>query len=442
MKPIIHLQQPKRNYKLLTMIAAFLYIVEYHFIYEQFIAVYYSYAKINYSPISSNGYLALILQAFLPIIFFKGIKNISSFYSFFIYIFVYIPFVDALHTCGIPESISFSYGIVFFICMSLLFITDSLYIGKHHINKARKLLPFSFFEASVLVVLIFCIIINLPNMTFVNFLSDSSDLYEKRAAYSSSGSFKIAYYLVLWLAHFLLPFLSVVYITNKKYLKLVAVIVASILVYMINMQKATFIIPILIIIAYYLYLKFQKIFINYVPILVILIIGGVSLLLFHNLSNPVIFEIAAIFIMRTQCIEGMEFDRYIHFFEVANNPKTHYTHINIINKLIDAYPYPESIGRMVAGDGGNSNATFWLMDGVAAEGILGVVLITIIFVITKGYLNSIGLKFNYMIVVFSLLFIFAATANVSFFTVILSDGLLIGILTYYFVNIPLPKNHH
>lgn len=33
---------------------------------------------------------------------------------------------------------------------------------------------------------------------------------------------------------------------------------------------------------------------------------------------------------------------------------------------------------MVAGDGSNSNAIFWLMDGVASCGIYGVVIISVI----------------------------------------------------------------
>lgn len=441
MDPVIY-QNTQQNYKfrLLTMAIVILYIMEYHFVYENFIAKYFSYANINYSLLTSRSYFSLIIQAFLPFLFFKGAISISSLYSFFIYILVYIPIVNALYTCGIPTAISKPYGLVFFICMSLFFITDKLYLGKRHINRERRGISFGFFEIVSLVMLLFCILINRNNMTFVNFLSDSSDLYEMRAAYISSGKYRIAYYFVLWLAHFILPLLSVVYIANKSYLKLFIVMIASILVYMINMQKATFIIPILIVIVYYIYNRFEEALSSFIPILSILLLGGVSYLLYSNSGNPIVFRLAAIFIMRSQCIEGMEFDRYIHFFEMSNNPPTHYTHIGLINKLTGAYPYPESIGRMVAGDGGNSNATFWLMDGVAADGMLGVLLVSILFIIVKGYLNTIGLKYNYIVVVFSLLYVFSATANVSLFTVILSEGLLLALLTFCFVEIPIPRN--
>ena len=436
----INKQQPSNSLRLLTVIITVLYVIEYHYIYENFVAFYFGYADINYQTLKDGRYLPLILQASLPIVFFKGVRNFSSFFSFFIYVLVYIPFVDALYTCGLPDSISTPYGVLFFLCMSLFFITDDISIGRRFVVRNKRLIPFHVFELITVGILLICVISNIGNMTFVNFLTDASDLYEKRAEYTSSGLSRIIFYFVLWLAHFLLPFLSVVYITNKKYVKLSVVILASVLVYMINMQKATIIIPILIVLAYSFYRKFEKSLIKIIPSAFIVLLLTLSLFLYLKSDIPLLFGIAAIFIMRTQCIEGMEFDRYMHFFEVENNPVTNYSHIGIINSITNSYPYPESIGRMVAGDVGNANATFWLMDGVAAGGLVGVVVISFVFIIIKGFFNSIGKKYNYMIVIFSMLFVFSAAANVSLFTVLLSEGFIVAYLTYVFVKIPLPKS--
>ncbi len=428
------LSYKKDQHRLLTIIVVVLYIVEYHFIYENFVAAFFGYADISYVGIPRSYVPLYIIQAAIPIIFFRGVNNVASFFSFFIYILVYVPFVDALYGCGFPSSITIPYGIVFFIAMCLFFITDGISIGKRLINNKSKL-SFRSFEIIVIAILAVCIVANIGNMKFVNFLAADSDLYERRAAYAGRG-FKVIYYLVLWLGKFLLPLLSLIYIKSKKYIKLLIVLFASILIYMINMQKATLIIPLLIVVAYSLYHKRERVFINYIPIIFAGLLGLFSLLLYSFSSNPIVFSIAAIFIMRTQCIEGMEFDRYIRFFEVSDNPVTHYSHIGIINKITGLYPYPDSIGRMVAGDGSNSNATFWLMDGVAAEGLLGVIIVSVFFILVKSLINSTGIKYDYIVVIFSLLFVFSSFVNVSLFTAFFSGGLLVAFLTYSFVDIP------
>ena len=410
-------------------------MLEYHFVYKNFVAFYYSYADINYQQVSDSVLLPLVIQATLPVLFFKGVKNISSFFSFFIYVLVYIPFVDSLYTCGLPSSTSLVYGVVFFACMSMFFLTDNVFLAKKLVSDKHAVISFRTFELIVAILLFASLFVNRGNMTFVNFLDDASDLYERRAAYSSRLDMRVFYYIVLWLSHFLLPLLSVIYIKEKKYIKLILVIAASVLVYMINMQKATFIMPLVIVVAYILYKMRERFFVKYVPILFLLALASVSILLFSYSDNPSVFSIAAVFIMRSQCIEGMELDRYMHFFEMSNHPYTHYTHIGLINKLTGLYPYSESIGRVVAGDGGNSNGTFWLMDGVAADGFLGVIIISLVFILIKGLLNSIGQKYDYMVVIFSLLYVFTSCANVSLFTSLISGGLLIALLTFYFVDI-------
>ena len=425
-----------KRHTLLTIIVVLLYIVEYHFVYEHFVADWFGYTDIHYYPLSTGRFFPLLIQAALPVIFFRGINGISSFFSFFIYVLVYIPFVDSLYTCGLPSAISSVYGIVFLLCMSAFFITDRLYIAKTVVFKTKKFISLHSLELFILVAFFLCVFVNRGNITFVNFLSDSSEMYERRASYATSLNYRFVYYLVLWLSRFFIPFLSVIYIQRKKYIKLAIVVAASVVVYMINMQKATLVIPLLIVVAYLLYHSMEKFFVNYIPILFLLVIGISSLILYSYSETSLGFTLGTIFIMRAQCIEGMELDRYMHFFAVGDHPVTHYTHISLINKLTGLYPYNESIGRVVAGDGGNSNATFWLMDGVAAEGVLGVIIISILFIIVKGIINSIGLKYDYMIVVFSLLSIFSTCANVSLFTTILSGGLLIAYLTYIFIDIP------
>ena len=426
----------------ITIIIAFFYVVEYHYVYKEFVYAFYSYGNIHYSEISNIQYLELLLQAIVPVVFYRGSSNLASLFSFFTYLFIYIPFVNALYVVGLPSYVSFSYGMVFFMSMCFIFLSDRLYLGIGVFRNGRKKIPFVTFEIIIAILVMICVLSNINNMAFVNFLADDNDLYERRAMYHSNSMATIIYYFVCWLSHFIIPFLAVVYYKNRHYFKLIIVIMCSILMYMINMQKASLVVPILSILGYAGFRFFKKLNMSYFHVYTMLLVGIFSFFLYVNSSTPIYFSLAALFIMRTQCIEGMQFDRYMDFFEIHDNPVTHYTHIGIVNKLTGAYPYgTSSIGQMVAGDGGNSNACFWLMDGVAAEGVFGVIVVTVLFIIMKGYINSIGLRYNYIPCFFTMIFVITTIMNTSLFTSIITGGLIIAYLTYALVEIPsLDKN--
>ena len=422
---------------LITLLVTLLYVIEYHHVYKEFVYTYFSYSDIHYFDINFTQYYELLMMAVFPVVFYRGSVNLASLFSFFTYLFVYIPFVDALFVAGLPSSITFAYGLTFLVCMCMMFISDKLCLGKKLFIRGKKKMPFSTFEIISVFLIVVCVASNINNMAFVNFFAEDNDLYERRAMYHSSSMAKIVFYIVSWLAHFILPFLAVIYYRAKNYWKVIIVLFCSIIMYMINMQKASLAIPFLSMLGYAGYSYWKKLNSSYLHVYVMILVGLLSYLLFINSSSPIYFGLAVVFIMRTQCIEGMQLDRYMNFFEVHNNPVTHYTHIGVVNTLTGAYPYGDaSIGQMVAGDGSNSNATFWLMDGVAAEGVLGVIFVTVLFIIMKGYVNSIGIKYNYVACFFTMVYVITSFMNTSLFTSIITGGLIIAYLTYAYVEMP------
>ena len=76
------------------------------------------------------------------------------------------------------------------------------------------------------------------------------------------------------------------------------------------------------------------------------------------------------------------------------------------------------------------------MDGVAAEGVLGVIFVTVLFIIMKGYVNSIGIKYNYVACFFTMVYVITSFMNTSLFTSIITGGLIIAYLTYAYVEMP------
>jgi hypothetical protein len=152
-----------------------------------------------------------------------------------------------------------------------------------------------------------------------------------------------------------------------------------------------------------------------------------SLALMSLQDNKVVFTIAAILILRTICVTGWLTQIYFIFFN-NGNPFTHYSHINIVNLLTNSYPYDVPLGIAVSYHTQNANATFLLTDGYAAWGIAGIVIIGFIFYFFLELSNSIS--YNYQLE--DLLVLFLPTVsyllNVSFFTTLLSNGLLFLII--------------
>lgn len=422
---------------IINIILACLYVLEYRYAYINYVIKWYGYADLTYEPI--NYTWLLVIQAVIPIFFFHGIKNFSSGLSFFVYVFVYVPFIVTIHLADFPTSIRVSQGIVFLVIMILYFATDSFVLGGSFYQKYRRKLSFRNFEIFVLILFAIAIVLNWKNLRFVNFFADSSLLYELRETSGISGFGRFNAYLTLWLSHGFLPILLVYYFKTNKRVKLIACTFAFIVMFMMDKQKITMLIPFVMLGLLYVLKKHNGFVTKYLHMLVIIVMSLSSFIVckwVNDTESPIANNLSLLLIVRTQCIEGEQLDRYTRFFEVANNPYTYYTHITVLNKLTGAYPYSMSIGEAVAGGDSNSNATFLLMDGLAAMGVIGCMFISIIFVLAKAFLNSMGKRYDdrYLLVIF--LFAIFSMLNTSLATSFLSFGALCIYLSLLFFDLP------
>lgn len=423
----------------LNLSLAVLYALFYHFIYENFAYYWFSYANLSLYNSSSFSWFAYVIRAAFPVIFFKGFKNLSSGISFFVYLLVYVPFTNTLYIMGLPNSLLVSYGAVFLVSMCLFFLSDNYIIGKGFLNRVKPFISFRFFEYVVWFLFLIVVLLNIRSMHYVNIFSEKEAMYELRSDYHVSNAGSFVLYIVSWLGHSFLPILLVCYLQQKKYLKASLAAISFLFLFMISMQKITIIIPFLIVTLYFIYKAKPSIFNRYFFAFFVLGLTLFSFLFYHFSSNPAVFSLAVLLIMRTQCIEGMELDRYLSFFELARHPMTHYSHIGIVNLFTRSYPYTESIGRMVAGDGSNSNGTFWLMDGVAADGVIGCVIISCVFILVKAWLNSLSSKYDKGLLVIVFLYSISAMMNTSLFTSLLTSGFIVSYLVFLSVDLPLMR---
>ncbi len=418
--------------RLSNFLFAAIYAVIYDYIYCNYMyGVWISYMSGTYTPMNTSNYILYVFLAAIPFVFYKGLIHIASAFSLFVYVLVYIPFIESLFVNDYSDGIRLPYSFLFCVIVCVFFLTDHIYIYKKPFKRRRKLISFNVIIVITFLLLAVELLLNSGQLHLVNFFAADNDLYSLRSETDLTGI-----YLVCWIRSALLPLLLVYYLNRKSYLGVAIVIMAYLSVFMLDKQKLTIIFPFALIVIYYTFLYYKDTFGKYFHVFLMGLFAIVGLIFTYMETNPVTLALGMIIVLRIQCIAGAELERYFNFFIYNDNPYTYYTHISFVNKLTGLYPYGElSIGQAVASDGGNSNAAFWLMDGVAAGGMIGCIIISIFFIFFKSIMNSLDTKCSVGICVTVLLFGIQSMVNMSLFTAIISNGFLVLFFLFLFVNV-------
>lgn len=424
---------------LINLALGIVYAIVYDYVYVHYMAVYFSYLGCPESNMSNNMYLGYIILTSFPMLFYKGYKYISSGFSVFIYLLIYVPmlYITIISpTINIHERV---FIIVTLVLTQVLFHTyDGLMVFKKGFQKpTKKLLSFSNYEKITLVIIAFILITEGNSLTYVDMFAQSDMLYELRESYGDNRLL-INGYLICWCKGALLPILLVCYLKQKNWIKYSMTFSGFILMFMLDMQKNTMLMPFLMTALFFV--ARRTFFTKYYQILMVLVVSITSLLLVMYSGNLFIYPIAALFVMRTQCLDSWIFSMYLDFFQ--NQPYTYWTHINIVNLLTGAYPYNEPLGVMVSDGEMNANASFLITDGYAAIGPIGILLIGIVFIILRGIINSSQLRYAKNDLLILMLPALLGALNSSVFTAILTSGFLIVYLSLRFVDLtPLKVNN-
>lgn len=421
-------------YAFINVITGCIYGVFYNYVIENYINNVYDYRqRLTYTPMSTETWCLYIFLVGVPMLFLRRFKHFATVFSLFVYIFAYIPFLHKLFTNYFVSGYSFtiSYLVVFVLSMCIFFITDKTYILKKLFTKTRNKVSFRTFEVICAFLYLLMLSANIGNIRFVNFIEDSDLMYDYRE--ESVGNLV---YLISWMKHAIMPLLLVCYMQRKNYKKASLTFVGMTAIYTIDMSKITFITPFVIVFLYVIFSIIKERFIHSFYYILVFLLVLFSFFCMGNLENPFIYTVGAILIMRTMCIEGIELGTYLRFFEeMTNHPFTNYTHIGIIGQLTGAYPYTTSVGKVVTMGGANANGMFWLMDGIAAHGAYGCIIASILFVIFKATVNSIGVGYNKNILVIIFIFSISALMNVSIFTALFSCGYILFYIVFLFVDL-------
>ncbi len=415
-----------------NILYALIYILLFDYFWEHFEAVYFSYMGVIYvSQLQHRitGYLV----ALIPIFFYRGLNNASSWVSILVYYFGYVPMIMGL-CLDIPLKTNINinaYYVALCIAMSSFFLADR---GKIKFKITSKKIKDNILWWITIVFTLVLFVTFAGNMRLANF----TDIYQLREE-NAQEKMSLVGYIYGWCANYFYPFVFCYGIVKNQKKFIIVGICLFLFLFSIMGQKSDFFAPLILWVLYKIVIWQNKNNTNVMgPISLGILFLSVALLIGINKNVEGISEIAGLFFSRTLGVSAYHMPMYLNFFE--NNPYTYFSHINIVNAITHSYPYTQSIGEMVSDTDGMANAIFWLMDGVASCGVLGIYIISVIVYFFLLLLNGICNQKNKYFIYTMMLIPIVALVNVSFFTTVLSKGVLFLFLTVWFIDISFEPN--
>ena len=113
---------PSISHLFKNLTIAIIYSIFYDWIYKSYMFPIFGYMNVEYNEMSFGIYCVWLCMSCIPIVRYGNCNSISSFFCFFIYLFIYVPCVHALFVSNALSSNTICmYSIAFLFIMLLLF---------------------------------------------------------------------------------------------------------------------------------------------------------------------------------------------------------------------------------------------------------------------------------------------------------------------------------
>lgn len=434
-KALLLFKSEKKKTTMINILTTIVYIYLFRRVYIDYLYGYfgfYGYRLTNQSHIST---LITDILLFIPVLYYKARYKISDVFSIIIYVMIYVPTLVALQYYYEDYSFIVPYQVLYAFAMILFFFASSNHISNERYRKNKHSIKYNSFILLGLIAILGVFIVFRGNIRLVSF----SDVYDLRWSSGDTIADSIPFfgYLYMWMANTLSPLFVALglLLNNKKYV--ILGFFMALLYYMTCGMKGTLVVPI---IAYIFYKKLDNpdnMRLVY-PVLVLpLIFAYVLLLLFPY--EGALGMLISIILMRTYGIASLLTPMYIDVFQTY--PYTFYCHVGVINKIFGLYPFDNpSLGTAISEAYGGydtesvSNSNFLVTDGIAAGGLVGLFVISVLFYFFLCYLNKLSNNYRFNFVISAMAGIIMAFSNVSIFTTILSCGLILLLVFLRYVK--------
>ncbi|MBT3068362.1 hypothetical protein [Rhodoferax sp. U11-2br] len=379
-------------------------------------------------PLGPSPVFALLFSVVLILIplflLRRRIQQASSYFAWCIYFFVYIPGVLFPVLQWLSDDV---FLLISLLCCSFLLILGFIRSSSIAI-KIR--VPVHVFWLGFWVIYLLLNGYSLAIFGGSISFADIVNVYDQRTLAGDLADGTLVGYATGILSGCFNPFLMSVGLLHRRPVYFTMGAIGQIFVYTTFAMKSTLLSIVIILVLYLLCIRGGRVrwrgvaIFSVASVLIPLVVG-----LFIDEDASVLYEnIAAIVYMRTYGMVGALIGIYYDFFSL--NPQTYYSHINLVGMFV-TYPYQASIGEVIGASMGlemNANANFFATDGIAAAGLFGLLLIGAVVGLTLRFMDSLVPRENVPLLCGAAAPILMSLANSSFFTTLLTSGLMLLIL--------------
>ncbi|HEY4132651.1 MAG TPA: hypothetical protein VGM50_18705 [Gemmatimonadaceae bacterium] len=408
-----------------NLLAGGAYAAVYAWSYVAFLHPNYESAGYDLFPRSAPFWIASIIITLLPVLGYRGTRAISSIVAAMIYLVLYVPIILTFAFASEqPLDRIVTIQLTFMVGMLLLFLADWVIIeSPFRLNVEYDLTPMM--PILTAVVTAYILFVYRGSLGFPSF---GDDLYVQRADNESLGGGFLMRYLSSWLTTVLVPLCLAHGLTRRKYFYVLIGSVACFVQYIAAANKFSILLP-FIFVGFYLFAR-KRLASLFMWVAGALCAITVGLVLSANYSL-IAFAAAALLLMRTIGNGGQLAVAYYDFF--STHTQTGFSHVSGLALFTRPYPYGDLgvgqvIGQFYWSPFMNANASFWATDGLAAMGLPGVLIVTLVFAMVLVVMNSVSREYGLTFTALAFIPFIAMVMNQSLFSALLSGGAIIMML--------------
>lgn len=419
-------------YRRVLAVAA--YLLGFHCVYRIWINPVYGYLGFPYpESVSASGVAGYILSVVTVLWLPSGIKRVSQFLSWMLYVIVYLPSLQLIGFDRV-QSDRANVALQLTLTLGLAMICGASNVRLIRVAN-RSIGPKAFWM--LFLVALGLLVIRTSSVFWGHFQLVAWD--KTYGSIRSSGSDLAAsaglVYPITWLAVVFFPIIATVGLLTRRYWLFVLSIAGDVFLYATQGMKHVLFAGIYILSLYVIIRRHERHFgTRLLAATALFFIGFAAYVFaFDAAYSPLVTALGVNVILRVFAIPGMLMVAYDNFFRT--HPFTYFSHISVVAPFVQ-YPYQHSIGielgiATARTTDYNMNASFWATDGIAACGLWGVIIISCIVAFVFYLIDCVSARHWIVYSVLMLSQYAIVLANISFFTSVVTGGLWLFFLIFY-----------
>lgn len=400
----------------LLPLAACFYVAVFCQIYALYLFPTFAYAHLNMELRSSSEGALMFFLAVAPVAAYVKRNLTGSFITALIYTLCYVPCIVVVHySVQRPYDEIIVLNCSFAICMCGLFLVGG--IGPS--SRFARIVTTSQMQKMFWVTVAMTLAIALAyrqSMRLVSF----ADVYDLRFENRDQGNAFIGY-VTMWSSYCFLPFVLARGMLYREKVNLLLGIAGCVVIYAATGAKSVILTPIFVL-GFYVLTAIKRDFF----LVLLFFVSVISLGVVFLPDGGAMGFVKSLLFMRTLGTPGWTASLYYEFF--STHPQTHMSHVSVLNAITGSYPYGsvnlgQLIGLVVSGNtDANFNAGFWISDGIAAFGVIGLYFATALVGAYIVLLNYVTAGYDTRFINLWVCGFAMSLLNIPFFTTMLSGG--------------------